>query len=173
MWGYSIPADAEPFRWFKLLLLRDSDLTPEMKRSRILDRQNVMLAEQNKTATEIIADYLQGLWKHIMATIVRARSKSVIDAFKFHVVITVPAIWPDYARKAMMESAKKAGIFDDRPSGATTLDFAPEPEAAALASLWDRTADLEKGDVYMICDAGGGTVVKSFQVRTCLYPIID
>ncbi|KAH8903396.1 actin-like ATPase domain-containing protein [Coniochaeta sp. PMI_546] len=158
MWGYSIPADAEPFRWFKLLLLRDSDLTPEMKRSKILDRQNIMLAEQNKTATDIIADYLQGLWKHIMATIVRARSKSVIDALKFHVVITVPAIWPDYARKDMREAAKKAGILDDRPSGETTLDFAPEPEAAALASLWDRTANLEKGDVYMICDAGGGTV---------------
>lgn len=159
MWGYSIPAEAEPLRWFKLLLLRDVDLTPEMQRSQILSRGKKVLTEKKKTVTDAIADYQGGLWKHILGTIERARSKSVISALTFHVVITVPAIWPDYARKGMMDAAKKAGIFSYRPAGDTTLAFAPEPEAAALASLWDRVQDLEKGDVYVICDAGGGTVV--------------
>jgi len=118
-----------------------------------------MLAETKKSATDVIADYLGGLWKHILATIQRARSKSVIDALAFHVVITVPAIWPDYARMAMTEAATKAGILNVRPAGLTKLTFAPEPEAAALATLWERAADLRIGDVYMICDAGGGTVV--------------
>ncbi|KAB5536286.1 hypothetical protein GE09DRAFT_345200 [Coniochaeta sp. 2T2.1] len=54
MWGYSVPADSEPLRWFKLLLLRDSDLTPEMKRSGILARGNTLLAEMNKTAIDVI-----------------------------------------------------------------------------------------------------------------------
>jgi len=159
-WGYSIPADSEPLRWFKLLLLREADLTPEMRRSNILLRTTTILAEKQKTAIDVIADYLRGFWKHTITTIERARSRSVIDALKFHVVITVPAIWPDYARKAMMEAARKAGRFDYRAGGATTLGFAAEPEAAALASLWDRAQVLKKGDVYMICDAGGGTVVS-------------
>ncbi|KAB5542554.1 hypothetical protein GE09DRAFT_1244906 [Coniochaeta sp. 2T2.1] len=171
LWGYSIPADAEPLRWFKLLLLRDCDLTPEMRRSGILARATALLTEKNKTAVEVIGDYLRGLWKHVTTTIERARSKSVIDALKFHVVITVPAIWPDYARKDMMDAARKAGIFDYRPGGNTTLDFAPEPEAAALATLWDRAPELKKGDVYTICDAGGGTVdLISYKVHT-LNPI--
>jgi hypothetical protein len=160
VWGYSIPPHAEPLRWFKLLLLRDADLTPELQRSEILLRGRKVLGEMNKTVTDAIADYLGGLWRHILGTIERARSKSVIGALTFHVVITVPAIWPDYARKDMMEAARKAGIFNDRAAGDTTLAFAPEPEAAALASLWDRAPDLELGDVYMICDAGGGTVVS-------------
>lgn len=160
MWGYSVPVDAEPLRWFKLLLLRDADLTPEILRSELLVRARKMLTEMKKTATDVIADYLRGVWGHILTTIERARSKSVVGALTFHVVITVPAIWPDYARSAMMEASRKAGIFDQRAAGETTLAFAPEPEAAALASLWDRAPDLKLGDVYVICDAGGGTVVS-------------
>jgi hypothetical protein len=160
MWGYSVPADAEPLRWFKLLLLRDDDLTPELRRSTILARGRQILKDIDKTTTDVIADYLRGMWCHITSTIERARSKSVVGTLTFHVVITVPAIWPDYARKTMMEAAGKAGIFDIRAAGPTTLVFAPEPEAAALASLWDRASDLNVNDVYIICDAGGGTVVS-------------
>jgi hypothetical protein len=159
MWGYSVPADAEPLRWFKLLLLRDRELTPELRRSTVLAQGRKMLAEMGKTPVDAIADYLRMLWKHILSTIERERSKSVVRGLAFHVVLAVPAIWPDYARKGMWEAAIEAGIFDDRVAGETTLTFAPEPEAAALASLWDRAADIKVDDAYVICDAGGGTVV--------------
>lgn len=152
--------------------MRDADLTPEMRRSGILLRTRKMLEEMKKTATDVIADYLKGMWRHILGTIERARSKSVIGALTFHVVLTVPAIWPDYTRNTMMEAAGKAGIFDGRAAGETTLAFAPEPEAAALASLWDRAPDLKLDYVYIICDAGGGTVVccglsKALKYESC------
>ncbi|CAG9936358.1 unnamed protein product [Clonostachys rosea f. rosea IK726] len=158
MWGYGIPADADPVRWFKLLLLQEEDLAPELRQSDFVLRARKMLRENNKTATDLIADYLKALWAHILNSIKKARSKTVIEALRFHVVITVPAIWKDYARTAMEEAAKKAGILDDRPAGSTTLAFAPEPEAAALATLCEKGRVAKKDDVFVICDAGGGTV---------------
>ncbi|KAL2857180.1 hypothetical protein BJY01DRAFT_159458 [Aspergillus pseudoustus] len=158
MWGYDIPADADPVRWFKLLLLRDEDLDPELRASDFVLRGRKMLRELNKSATEVIADYLRCMWDHIMATIRKSRSKSVIAALTFHVVITVPAIWKDYARREMEEAARMAGILEYREIGPTSLTFAPEPEAAALATLCEHGKDINTDDVYVICDAGGGTV---------------
>ncbi|MCJ1345236.1 hypothetical protein MMC31_003442 [Peltigera leucophlebia] len=158
MWGYAIPPDADPIRWFKLLLLREEDLTAELRGSEFLLRARKVLRESQKTATDLIADYLGALWKHILDTIHKARGKSVIDAMTFHVVITVPAIWKDYARQGMEKAARKSGIRDPRLAGPTTLTFAPEPEAAALASLCESGRSINVGDVFVICDAGGGTV---------------
>lgn len=162
MWGYGIPLDADPVRWFKLLLLRDEDMTEEQRQSEPLLRARKLMRETGKSAMDLVADYLRPLWQHTMETIHRFRSKSVISALTFHVVITVPAIWKDYARKGMEEAARNAGILQDRPIGPTTLSFVPEPEAAALVTLCERgrERDIETDDVYVICDAGGGTVVS-------------
>lgn len=119
-----------------------------------------MLREHDKTAVDLVADYLKEFWSHILSTINRARGESVVDALRFHVVITVPAIWKGYARQSMEQAAKKAGIMARRAAGRTTLSFAPEPEAAALSTLTEPGRRPKKGDVFIICDAGGGTVVS-------------
>lgn len=160
MWGYTVPPDANPIQWFKLLLLREEDLTAELRESEFLLRSRKTLRETKKTATDVIADYLRALWLHILDTIHKARGKSVVEALTFHVVITVPAIWKDYARQSMTEAARKSGILDNRLAGPTTLAFAPEPEVAALASLYESKPSINAGDVFVICDAGGGTVVS-------------
>ncbi|KAJ8113599.1 hypothetical protein ONZ43_g5118 [Nemania bipapillata] len=167
MWGYGIPADAEPIRWFKLLLLREEDLpSPELRQAEYLLRARRFLREQNKTAIDLIADFLRCLWQHILVTIQKARKKTVVDGMVFHVVLTVPAIWKGYARQAMEDAARKAGILDFRPAGPTTLAFAPEPEAAALATICELRQSIKKDEVYVICDAGGGTVdLISYQVN--------
>ena len=163
MWGYTIPPDADPIRWFKLLLLREDDLASELKESEFILRGRKMLRESGQTATDLIGDYLGALWKHILETIYRARGRSVVEAMAFHVVITVPAIWKDYARQGLEDAAKKAGILTIRPAGPTTLAFAPEPEVAALATLCEGGRQFETGDVFVICDAGGGTLVSQHQ----------
>ncbi|KUI58335.1 hypothetical protein VP1G_05585 [Cytospora mali] len=157
-WGYEIPADADPVRWFKLLLLKTEDLEEDVRNSEWLVRGRRMMKENGKTAVDFVADYLRALWQHVIDTITRARGESVVEALSFHVVITVPAIWKGYARQAMEDAAKKAGILDWRPAGKTSLSFAPEPEAAALATLTEQGGGVKQGDVYVICDAGGGTV---------------
>ena len=75
---------------------------------------------------------------------------------KMSYIITVPAIWSDKAKEQTKQAALTAGIkMDD-------LELITEPEAAALycATLCEEV-DLEQGDHFLICDAGGGTVVCS------------
>jgi len=160
MWGYEIPVDGDPIRWFKLLLLKDEDLAEELRSSEFVLRGRKMLKENNKTATELIADYVRALCTYSLQQITKSRGVSVVDALRFHVVITIPAIWKGYARQAMVEAVNKSGILRRRLAGETTLSFAPEPEAAALSTLYEPGRKTKQGDVYMICDAGGGTVVR-------------
>ncbi|GAW18679.1 hypothetical protein ANO14919_081600 [Xylariales sp. No.14919] len=157
-WGYDVPIDAEPFQWFKLLLLHIQDLSPDIRDSKLLARAREMMEKSSKTAVDLIADYLRLLWEHAMSTISRELSEIVVEALAIHVVVTVPAIWQGYARHAMEEAVKKAGILDDRLAGTTKLTLAPEPEAAALATLYEKGSGVKRGNVYVICDAGGGTV---------------
>lgn len=165
-WGYDIPFGADPVRWFKLLLLRDEDLDDEIRLSDYVLRARKMLKELEKSPVDVVADYLRGLWQHILNTIHKSRGKSITDIMAFHVVLTVPAIWKDYARKKMEEAATKAGILKRRQAGPTTLSFVPEPEAAALVTLWENGARVHKNQLYVICDAGGGTVVRQ---KHCTY----
>lgn len=130
-WGYEVPADSNPFRWFKLLL-RAEDLGSELRRSEFATRSRDMMEESDKSAVDLIADYLRLLWNHTISTIERARGDTVVEDSNIHVVITVPAIWKSYTRQAMEEAAKRAGILDSRKARDTELTFVPEPEAAAL-----------------------------------------
>ncbi|CAG7561921.1 unnamed protein product [Fusarium equiseti] len=155
--GFDIDSDTDPIKWFKLLILKDEDLTPELRSSEFLLRARQMMRQNEKTPYKLISDYLRMLWKHTLNTITKDRG-SAVDALQFHVVITVPAIWKDYARQHMMEAAKKAGILDRRAAGRTRLTFVPEPEAAALATLCEPGRRIRFNDVYLVCDAGGGTV---------------
>jgi molecular chaperone DnaK (HSP70) len=164
MWGYGIPGGADTVRGFKLLLLKDEDLTEDVKASEFFLRARRMMKDTGKTAVGLIADYLTVLWRHTLETINKAVGDFVVDGLQFHVVITVPAIWKPYARQAMKDAAKSAGILKKRKAGETTLSFVPEPEAAALSTLCERGRRIKKGDVYVICDAGGGTVVCLEQI---------
>jgi hypothetical protein len=163
-WGYEIPSDAEPFRWFKLLLLHSEDLDAELCNSDFVIRARRMLEESGRKTVDLVADYLRLLWEHIMSTIEKARGETVVEALPIHIVITVPAIWKGYARQAMKDSVREAGILDFRLAGATKLTFAPEPEAAALSTLIEQGSGVRPGNVYLICDAGGGTVVGAYGV---------
>jgi hypothetical protein len=158
-WGYEIPADADPVKWFKLLLLKEEDLAPELRLSEFLLRARKMISEGGKSPIDFIADYLRLLWNYAIERIESDRGSTVVDALKFHVVLTVPAIWKPYARQGMEAAALQAGILKARPAGPTTLSFAPEPEAAALSTLSEPGRRTNPGDAYIICDAGGGTVV--------------
>ncbi|KAL3879591.1 hypothetical protein ACJMK2_031880 [Sinanodonta woodiana] len=76
-------------------------------------------------------------------------------------VLTVPAIWTDAAKQFMREAAIEAGIKNEN------LKIALEPETA---SIFCRLLPVEKmiegggiasfkpGSVYMVLDAGGGTI---------------
>ncbi|KAJ5782153.1 hypothetical protein N7457_003927 [Penicillium paradoxum] len=157
-WGYGIPGDADPIGWFKLLLLKDEDVPEHIRSSDFFLRAKRKVRDEGLTAQDMVADYLKLLWDHALEMILKSRGEHVVNNFRFHIVITVPAIWKGYARQSMQEAAEKAGLLVERDAGKTRLTFVPEPEAAALATLAEEENDAKPGDVYLICDAGGGTV---------------
>lgn len=159
-WGYGIPGDADPIGWFKLLLLKDEDVPEHIRSSDFFLRAKRKVRDEGLAAQDMVADYLKLLWDHALEMILKSRGEHVVNNLRFHIVITVPAIWKGYARQSMQEAAQKAGLLNSRSAGKTRLTFVPEPEAAALATLAEEESDAKPGDVYLICDAGGGTVVS-------------
>ncbi|KAK1783177.1 hypothetical protein QBC45DRAFT_466942 [Copromyces sp. CBS 386.78] len=163
-WGYSVPKDADQVKWFKLLLLDEEDLPKEVKTSsRILEARNY-LRSHNRTPIEAIAVYLRCLWNHCIQRITESVSKTLVNYSKFQVVMTLPAIWPDYARCRMRVAANLAGILGHRAAGETELTFLSEPEAGAIATFADMEG-RQAGDTFVVVDCGGGTAdVISYSV---------
>ncbi|KAK0763089.1 hypothetical protein N5P37_004073 [Trichoderma harzianum] len=164
-WGYSVPEKASSlkFQWFKLCLLDEGDIPKDLRNAAQIQAAQKSLRESNKHVEDVISDYLRELWTHSITNIRRAVGGQLVDISKFKVVVTIPAIWPSYTQPRMIRAIKKAGILESRIAGDTVLKFITEPEAAALATINDMCTynsrpDMEIGDHFIVCDAGGGTV---------------
>ncbi|KAI1355987.1 hypothetical protein F5Y01DRAFT_301565 [Xylaria sp. FL0043] len=167
-WGFKIPTGVETIEWFKLLLLEDRDLEKHLQRSSHLLEAKKLLSKLRLNSGRVISDYLKALWNHTIEQIRDAKGPTVIDGMPFNVVVTVPAIWTDYARNRMREAAKRAGILDERGIDKTVLSFISEPEAAAIAMMpeLENRGDLKIGDSFVVLDAGGGTVdIISYKIN--------
>ncbi|KAM6527538.1 hypothetical protein FSOLCH5_003604 [Fusarium solani] len=158
MWGYDIPGDVTRLQWFKLLLLKPEDLSPEMRASRFLQRARDVARKFGKSPVDIVADYLRLLWNHAEEKIKQEIGRSMFNALTLHIVVTVPAIWKGYAQQSTEQAVRKAGLLGSRMAGETQLSVVTEPEAAALSTILDRYDSVKAGNVYVVCDAGGGTV---------------
>ncbi len=136
-WGYNIPSTDEQGMWFKLLLIDDNDLPEEVRDSVKIMEIRAYLQKHNLTTIEVIALFLRHLWNHAIQHITKSVSCNLVNYSRFRIVITLPAIWPEYARVRMKEAAKQAGMLAEREAGETELVFLAEPETAALATLSD------------------------------------
>jgi molecular chaperone DnaK (HSP70) len=136
-WGYNIPCDADQGKWFKLLLVDDKDLPEDVRKSAKIKEVRAYLEKNNKTPVAVIALFLRHLWNHCTERITETVGRNLVNYSKFHIVVTLPAIWPSYARWRMKEAASEAGMLAKRVAGETELSFISEPEAAALATLSD------------------------------------
>ncbi|KAK6357987.1 hypothetical protein TWF730_007341 [Orbilia blumenaviensis] len=129
----------------------------------------------NKSALNVSTDYLKLLYGELMEKILRRRLRDTLDLTPIHFIFTVPAIWGHQAQHATKLAAVRAG-FSSRPSD--KLSLVSEPEAAALFVLkamheanFSRIStgavpSLAKGDTFVVCDAGGGTVdLISYEVE--------
>lgn len=120
-----------------------------------------------RSPVDIVADYLGAVYKHAEARIRKAELAPIADLPK-QFVITVPAIWSDVAKSATLVAARKAHP-DLRL--VNSGDLVTEPEAAALYTLHDlQNSGLRRGDTFVLCDAGGGTVDLISYYITSLKP---
>ena len=138
-WGYLIPPESDPCRWFKLLLLNTEDMQSDVRYSQQLcearNKIQAHLGYESDGVIDVIARFLGHIWQHALEEIAREIEVGVLP---LRVAVTIPAIWPNYAREKMKAAVKKAGILAHRPVGKTRLILVEEPEAAAMCTLFDR-----------------------------------
>lgn len=103
---------------------------------------------------KVVSDFLKAVRETTATAMETTYGAKWIEGCKTVFVLTIPAIWDDSARDLMVQAAQNAGY------GVHLIDFhlVTEPEAAAAYSLHSRPHNLNRGDSFVICDAGGGTV---------------
>ncbi|RAL16833.1 Hsp70 family protein [Aspergillus homomorphus CBS 101889] len=160
-WGYQVGLYTEAFRGIKLLLDEDQETKyPPSLASKKLP------TKYGKDVVQVIADYLRLIVKYAEEALERRLGvPSRVMDLRF--VLTVPAVWSDKAKDGTLRAALKAGIAPQ------DISLVSEPEAAALYSLRAiQPNTIAKNDVFIVCDAGGGTVdLISYQIRN-LEPLV-
>lgn len=148
-WGFEVDKNKEHIQFVKLLLDPHQQL-PEYVSRRDLEAR---LRRAGKTAIQAAADYLVNLKQHVLEQLEQRFSEEMCATTKIEFVLTVPAVWSDAAKDATRKAAELAGMNED-----DNLSMITEPEAAALCALKTVAGvSAREDDVWIICDAGGGT----------------
>jgi hypothetical protein len=140
-WGFLIEhdtADLEVQELFKLYL-DDSHQD--------LFRDHVTVEEARKWFQDYLRFVYAAVGRNFDDSFPRWRSKNV------EFVFSVPTTWKNPAMIAETESIIKAAGFAEQPNFRVRITLT-EAEAAAVYAA---KQTLEKGDVFLVCDAGGGT----------------
>lgn len=135
IWGVDAKHRSDALRWSKLTLVNPPDLDVGVRNSIQIQDARTALQALGMLPEEAISAYLKHMWEHCIKKLKDAEGEETVETSRFHVVFTIPAIWPNYARERMQKAIDKAGILKKRTAGPTNHDFVSEPEAAALATL--------------------------------------
>ena len=132
-WGYNVELSEQSFKWFKILLDPKHKLGSS---SEAVLTSSRLLSSLNKTADEVVADYLRLIWQYAKDDIQRLKGDNWQSVYTLRVVLTVPAIWSPAAKDKTLKAAKAAGLPDE-------ISLVTEPEAAALAVLKEKNDEDE------------------------------
>ncbi|KAF4550166.1 Hypothetical protein D9617_18g033570 [Elsinoe fawcettii] len=147
-WGYEIPPNELPLRCIKLLLDDGQTLPEWVDKGKLHEELNA----RGKSPIDVAADFLTKLHEFALDEISKTYRAVFVESTPIEYILTVPAVWSDIAKQSTLAAAKKAGIGD-------SIQLISKPEAAAVETLTGMKAEsIREGDVYVICDAGGGTV---------------
>lgn len=196
-WGVQTPSKSqhEPLKWFKLLLQSESgtptgtvgglstamrhvsaSLNPGSKTADGLaatpaSKTSIRLQQLNIRPAIVVEDFLRSVREAAKESMESSCDKKFVKSSKVRYIVTIPAIWSDAAKAAMVTACTAAGY------GTHRIDFhlVSEPEAAAAHTLKViQPHDLKENDTFIICDAGGGTVdLISYKIRTLKPLAID
>lgn len=160
-WGYQLKQGQPRLHYLKLLLDPRQELPEYIARADLVKQ----LQQCGKTATEAVADYLSLILKEAENALRIRFGEQMLSTTKIEYVLTVPAVWSDAAKDATIKAAEKAGL-------GSSLHMISEPEAAAIYALKTMEHNiLSEGDIFIVCDAGGGTVdLISYEIMS-LHPL--
>lgn len=134
------------FRWFKMLLHKSGSDDPMVAAE---SGRRVRLSLVLAKALEFVKD---GVVARLKSKGMRPHAKDIVW------VVTVPAIWNDWAKSMMRNAAYDAGMIGERQS--TRLKLALEPECACISTQMEPGQGFlsDIGKKLLIVDCGGGTV---------------
>ena len=163
-WGRQVqPTDQPQASLFKLGLEPRTQhyyRSPDAQATALL-RNRARQQIDNKKPVDVTADYLTCVHRHVHDVLFREQfGENYLETQRTSYVITVPTIWSDYAQSLTKQAAERARI------PANMISLITEPEAAAqYCATKCEEVDLGVGDRFLVCDAGGGTVVRSSQIH--------
>jgi len=145
-WGASVNRMTDSIIGIKLML------DPAQERPLYLPAGNLQrdIRKLPKKPVEVAADFIRAIYQHALAEITKQVPRGYMSLCQQQFVLSVPAVWSDAAKHATLEAAKMAGMFP--------VTLIKEPEAAALYTMHSLDFALNVEDVFVVCDAGGGTV---------------
>lgn len=155
-WGYNVGLTDESFKWMKILLEENHEYTTKLEPVR---DSNTLLRRLNKTADEVVSDYLKLLWEYTKDDIRRLHPEFE-DIYDLRVILTVPAMWSPTAKEKTIQAARIAGMPND-------IKLVTEPEAAALATLKDKAEEsslmVREEESFLRCRSnrtGGNSILS-------------
>ncbi|KAL0087154.1 hypothetical protein F4703DRAFT_1916146 [Phycomyces blakesleeanus] len=111
----------------------------------------------NMTLVQVIAGYLKQIGLEIREQIPKRHPKCN-EPSRYKYCLAVPTMWSEQSKDIMRNAAVLAGLIE-KYDGPKKLSIIDETVAAALyAERVSPELKLAHGSLYMICDAGGGTV---------------
>ena len=123
----------------------------------------------NLTTENLVTDYLTALRKHTERILHYKIPQIALQSTRIEYIITVPAVWRDTAKAKTRFCAEHAGM-----SLGPKHQLISEPEAAATYALKELDPhDLRRGDTFILCDAGGGTVDLISYTVASLDPVLE
>jgi hypothetical protein len=135
-WGYQVQPGMTAFSWTKLLLDQNAPLTkyddPGLEKA---SEMGILRLPEGKTATDVVSDYLSGVYEHILLRIAKQITEDTLRTTPLEFWFTVPAIWSDQAQNATINAARRAGFGSSISRPNDEIFLISEPEAAAITSL--------------------------------------
>ncbi|GJC80448.1 hypothetical protein ColLi_03286 [Colletotrichum liriopes] len=87
-WGYGIPVEeiSDAMRWFKLLLVDETDLPENLRTSSQIATARKMVKAENKDPVDVISSYIRHLWNHSIECIGISAGNELVKLCRFHIV---------------------------------------------------------------------------------------
>jgi len=161
-WGGSVaPNDSPQFAHFKLGLQQRANRAYSQSDFATLggyltdhDWRNPLLP--SKRAVDVTTDFLNCVVQYLLNDrFSKTFGNDFLQNQPISYIITVPAVWSEKAKELTRQAAVSAGIPSEE------INLITEPEAAAhFCSILCKEVNLKRDDRFLVCDAGGGTVVS-------------
>lgn len=141
-WGFEVEPSMVAYSWTKLLLDENTPLTKyDDTALENASGMGILRLPANKTAVDVVSDYLSEVYKHIHRTIAKQITEETLRITPLEFWFTVPAIWSDQAQDATRKAAQRAGFGRSVERPNDEIFMITEPEAAAVAALKKTTTD--------------------------------